>query len=124
MAIMLISAPATLEGKSDSLRVIFVAFLLGNCNAQNNSEHTKVHIKCLCSNRNHKSKLTHFKNKTVAATNTNHHLTLSPGEIFILLAFVFSLIVGEMLTLLVLMLMAPTERLLHVYPALSLVMII
>ena len=69
MAIMLISAPATLEGKSDSLRVIFVAFLLGNCNAQNNSEHTKVHIKCLCSNRNHKSKLTHFKNKTVAATN-------------------------------------------------------
>ena len=61
MAIMLISAPATLEGKSDSLRVIFVAFLLGNCNAQNNSEHTKVHIKCLCSNRNHKSKLTQFR---------------------------------------------------------------
>ena len=123
MAIMLISAPATLEGKSDSLRVIFVAFLLGNCNAQTSPEHTKVHIKCLCSNRNHKSKLTHFKNKTVAATNTtNHHLTLSPGEIFILLAFVFSLIVGEMLTLLVLM--APSERLLHVYPALSLVMII
>ena len=74
MAIMLISAPATLEGKSDSLRVIFVAFLLGNCNAQNSSEHTKVHIKCLCSNRNHKSKLTHFKNKTVAATNHRHHL--------------------------------------------------
>ena len=119
MAIMLISAPATLEGKSDSLRVIFVAFLLGNCNAQTSPEHTKVHIKCLCSNRNHKSKLTHFKNKTVAAPSPT---TALPGEIFILLAFVFSLIVGEMLTLLVLM--APSERLLHVYPALSLVMII
>ena len=75
MAIMLISAPTTLEGKSDSIRVIFVAFLLGNCNAQNSPEHTKVHIKCLCSNRNHKSKLTHFKKQNCCCSTTNHRLT-------------------------------------------------
>ena len=72
MAIMLISAPTTLEGKSDSIRVIFVAFLLGNCNAQNSPEHTKVHIKCLCSNRNHKSKLTHFKKQNCCHQPPSH----------------------------------------------------
>ena len=72
MAIMLISAPATLEGKSDSIRVIFVAFLLGNCNAQPSPEHTKVHIKCLCSITEIINQSCHISKTTPTPTTTPH----------------------------------------------------